>query len=161
MGAKPADDTYCNIRKIRMMAEGFTGMYVGKVNFNKGYFNGRQGIAQRHRSMGEGSRIDDHKIDRVSGEIMHLCNQLRFGIALKRCQRYTMRIGLLLQTLVDRLQSIVAVMVRFSQPQHIEVGTMQYENGRYRISNHGSGILRTGDALSWQQVCRKLGDIVQ
>lgn len=161
MCAKPADDTDCDIRKIRMMAEGFTGVYVGKVNFDKRYFDSGQGIAQGDRGVGEGSRVDDHKIDRISREIMNPCNQLRLGIALKRCQGDAMRIGLLLQALVDRLKSIVAVMVRFAQPQHIEVGTMQYEDGMNRISNHGSGIRRTGDALSWQQVCRKLGDIVQ
>src|SRR4030042_823562 len=49
--------------KIRMMAEGFARVYVGKMNFNERNGGGRQRIAQRDAGVGVARRVDDDGVD--------------------------------------------------------------------------------------------------
>src|SRR4030065_2015474 len=71
------------VGKMRMMAEGFACVYVGKMNFNERNGGGRQRIAQRNAGVGVARRVDNDEVDVVAGGLMDAVGQGAFVVVLK------------------------------------------------------------------------------
>lgn len=81
--AETADDTHGLVRQIGMLTERFAGMHIRQMNFDKGYADTQQGIAQGNAGMSEGGRVDDDERGALSGSLMDPLDQFKLGVALE------------------------------------------------------------------------------
>src|SRR5471030_489187 len=92
--AKSADNSHCDIGKIGVVPEGFTGVYIRQVYLDKRDLNCQQRIAQRHAGMGKGCGVDQDKIC-ISACLMDSINQEMLCVGLQMAERNVSCGGLL------------------------------------------------------------------
>src|SRR5690625_2331348 len=96
-----------------MTPEFLTSKYIGQMNFDYRKRDGRYGIAQGDRRVGQSARIDDDA-GRVSRGLVNGIYQLAFVITLRAAYRHGMRAGPLGRPGLDVGQGDRAVYIRFA-----------------------------------------------
>ena len=71
------------VGKIRVMAEGFARVNVGKMNFDERDGGGRQRIAQRDAGVGVARRVDDYEVDVIVRGLVDAVDQGAFVVVLE------------------------------------------------------------------------------
>ena len=128
LGAQAADDADGEIREVGMLTERFPGVNIGQMHFDEGDFHRRQGIAQRHAGVGEGSRIDDDERSAIGVGGVDAVDQHMFGVALQPVKAHASGLSLGSQAAVDVGQGVSAIQMRFAHAQHVQVGAMQRQH---------------------------------
>lgn len=129
---KPANHADGDIGKIRVLAEAFARMHVGKVDLHKRQADGEQRIAQGYRGMGKGAGIDQDEAGTVMPGGMNAIHQYTFVIALQAIQANADLAGARHQVGVNAVESIGTIDAGFAGSQQVQVGAVQNENlGHY------------------------------
>ena len=84
--AQPGDGSGGDVRKVRVMTEGFPRVHVAQVHFDERDPDRQQGIAQGDARMRERCRIEDDECHVRSRRLVDTGDQLGLGVALKRRQ---------------------------------------------------------------------------
>src|SRR5574340_594564 len=71
------------VGEIRVVAEGFARVDIGKMNFDKRNGGSRQRVAQGDAGMGVGRRIDDDEVHAVAGGFVQALDQGTFMVVLE------------------------------------------------------------------------------
>src|SRR5688572_24651069 len=69
--AQAHDLAHGDVGKIRVPAEGFPRMHIGKVDFDERQADAQDGVAQRDAAVGEGSRVQDHEFHPLARRALH------------------------------------------------------------------------------------------
>ena len=117
-----------DIGEIRMLAEGFAGVHVGKMHFDKRDGDGCQRIAQRHAGMGVSRRIDDDEIHLVARGFVQPVDQGTFVVVLEGFDVCAGGFSAADQRTVDVVERGEAVMLGFAVAEQIEIGAVQHQN---------------------------------
>lgn len=113
------------------MAEALACMDIGNMNFDKRNGNTRQGVTQCHAGMGKRRRVNNNKDGAIAAGGMNTVNQLVFGVALELLQSESGSPGTLAQLLFYIGQRGVAVNMRLTGAQQIQIRPLQYQNARH------------------------------
>src|SRR5512141_664932 len=101
------------VGEIRMMAEGFARVNVGKMNFDKRDGGGRQRVAQGNAGMGVGRRVDDDEIHLVACRLVQPVDQGAFVVVLEGFDVCTGGFSTTDQRTVDVVQRGEAIVLGF------------------------------------------------
>ena len=102
------------------MAEGFAGVDVGEVNFDRGQGNRSECVAQGVAVVGEGAGVDED----ATGPLTRLVdgvNQLAFVVGLQETQLDALFLSGFLQALVNVVQGVMTVDIRLTFAEQVEV----------------------------------------
>ena len=98
------------------------------MHLDKGNSHGEQGVAQGDTGVSERRRINDDKSHTLIWSLMNALDELMLGIALNSIQRKASLLSHALQLLVDILQAAIAIVLRLTATEHIQVGAIEYQN---------------------------------
>ena len=110
-----------------MTAKVLAAVYIGQVHLDKRYCDRGQCVPQGHAGMCKCRRIDDNEVAAPGPGVLDLIDQLVFGITLEADQFMAMGLGQFCQMLVDGIQGLVAVMVRLTLTEQIQVWSVKYQ----------------------------------
>src|SRR5512139_2354092 len=145
------------VGKIRMVAERFARVNVGKMNFDERDGGGRQRIAQGDAGMGVARRVDDDEVDVVARSLVDAVDQGAFVVVLKGFDLCAGRLAAADQRAVDVVERGKTVMLGLAAAQHVEVGPVQNQHLGAQ-TGHRFGCGSTGSlGRHGGGVCRKLG----
>src|SRR6185437_616624 len=137
--AETGDDAQRQVGKIRLATERFARVRVGKVDFDERNRRGGQRVAQCHRSVGEGGRVDQDERGRVPLGGVYPIDQFVLGIRLVTGQRVARRFGLARQSGVDVAQRGAAIHLRLAIAEQVEVGAVKGQNLRHASAEPAAG----------------------
>lgn len=100
------------------------------MHFNKRDVNSQNGVSQCNAGVGEGSWVENDEIDPVAG-IMNKFDQLVLSVALGKFKLVAGSLGGIGQPVLNALQRFATVVFRFTTSQQIQVGAVQYQDGRH------------------------------
>ena len=103
-------------------------MDIGNMNFDKRNGNAGQCIAQGDTGMGKGGRINQDKGRAIRACGMDAVDQLMLSVALELFQGKACGAGVLAQLLLNIGEGCVAVYMRFTTAQQIQIWPLQYQN---------------------------------
>lgn len=127
-GAETGDlgnDHRCDMRAA---AERFTGMDIGKMNFNCRQGDRGNGIAQSDTGMRIGTWIDQNARCSIASRGMNPVDQGSFMVGLKRFDRDPEFGTKLYQAPINIGESCSTVNFRLARAEQVQVRSMQYEN---------------------------------
>ena len=123
------------VRKIRVMAEGFARVNVGKVDFDERDGGGGQCVAQRDAGMGVTRRIDENEVNLIARGLVHAINQGAFMIVLKGFDQRPGSAPAVDQSAVDVGERDEAIVRGLTTTQQIQVGSVQNQNMRVQTGD--------------------------
>lgn len=125
----------CEVGQIRVMAERFACVNIGKMHFDKRNGNRRQRIADRHAGVGVSRRIDDDEINVITAGLVDTLNQGTFVIVLKGFDERTGSISATSQRAIDIVERGESVMLGFAAAQQIQVGAVHNQDMRMQTGS--------------------------
>ena len=128
------------VRKIRVMAEGFARVNVGKVDFDERDGGGGQCVAQRDAGMGVTRRIDENEVNLIARGLVHAINQGAFMIVLKDFDQSPGSAPAVDQSAVDVGERDEAIVRGLTTPQReLHCRKLAIESGVPVVSQPGLG----------------------
>src|SRR4030042_2980769 len=118
------------VGKIRVMAEGFARVNVGKMNFDERDGGGRQRIAQRDAGVGVARRVDDDEVDVIVRSLVDAVDQGALGVVVEGFDLCSGGFPAADQRAVDVVERGEAVVPGLAAAQQIEVGAVQNQHVR-------------------------------
>ena len=123
------------VGQIRVMAEGFACVNIGKMYFDKRNGNRRQRITDRHAGVRVGSRIDHDEINMIVAGLVDTLNQRPFVVVLKGFDERTDGIPATDQRTIDIIERGESVMLGFAAAQQIQVGAVHNQDMRMQTGS--------------------------
>lgn len=114
---QPGHHPDSKVGQIRVMAEGFARVNIGKMYFDKRNGNRRQRIADRHAGVSVGRRIDHDEINMIVAGLMDTLDQRPFVVMLKGFDERTDGIPAPHQHTIDIVERGESVMLGFAAAQ--------------------------------------------
>src|SRR3569623_355401 len=116
------------VGEIRVVAEGFARVNIGKMNFDKWNGGRCQCDAQRNAGVCVGRRIDDDEIHVVAGSLVQPVDQGAFMVVLKGFDVCPGGFSQVDQRTIDVVERGETVMFGFAAAQQIEIWAMQHQD---------------------------------
>ena len=120
--AQPGHHPDREVGKIRVVAEGFARVDVGKMDFDERNGSRRQRIAQGNAGVGVARRIDDDEVDLVVCGLVDAVDQGAFVVVLKGLDRGASGFPAADQRTVDVVKRGVAVVPGFAAASRLRLG---------------------------------------
>ena len=139
------------VGQIRVMAEGFACVDIGKMHFDKRNGDRSQRIADRHAGMGIRSGIDHDEVDMIATGLMDAFDQRPFVVVLKGFDERTGGISATHQRAIDIVERGESVMLGFAGTQKIQIGAVHNQDMRVQT---GSRFGRDAAGSFSRHVCK-------
>ncbi len=128
MRTKPADRAFGSLGDMTAMAKMLARMRVGKMHLDHRQFNRLDRIIQRNRCVGVSARIQQNRCCTNAARFMQPVNQVALVVRLTHIDAVAKRGCPVFQHGGDIIQRIMAIDIRLTQPQQIEVWPVEHEN---------------------------------
>src|SRR5665647_1443031 len=110
------------------MAEGFAREHVRQMDLDKRDPDGGQRIPHGHAGMGVGGGVDDDEIDLVPARLLNTLDEFGLGIALVGLEAGSGLLGRCGQPRLDRLQGVLAVVIRLADAEQVQIGAIDEQD---------------------------------
>ena len=107
-----------------MLAKILPGVDVGEVNFDKGDFHGKQGVAQGDAGVGETSRVEEDKIDVFVGGGVDVVDEFGFGVGLEGQQFDAILFTQCAESGVDCVERYGTVVTGLAAAEQVQIGAV-------------------------------------
>jgi hypothetical protein len=125
--SKTKDKPPAHWGKYGLMPELFASVNVGKMDFNRGYSDRRDGITQGHAGVGIGGGVQNDGVS-IPFRLLNPGYQLSFKVGLSKVDVCSGSVGAFPDPFLDVSEGIPAIHVWFARAQQIQVRPIQKEN---------------------------------
>lgn len=124
INAQTADHADRLVGQIGVVTEWFALVHIGNMHLNERYGDSTQCIAQRNTGVGICRSVDDNESG-IGAGCLDFFNQFAFVIALEAFASDTSFIGSLHECIMNVLQRLFSVHLRFTRTQQIQIGAIE------------------------------------